>query len=38
MEQALAGNEAVIIAHPEIQMLDIMLQRIDRMIARVRGA
>jgi hypothetical protein len=38
LEHALAGDEAVIMAHPEIQMLDIALQRIDRMIARVRGA
>jgi len=38
LEQALAGDEAVTMAHPEIQMLDIALQRIDRMIARARGA
>jgi len=38
LERALAGDEAVTMAHPEIQMLDIALQRIDRMIARVRGA
>jgi len=37
LEHVLAADEAVIMAHPQIQMLDISLQRIDRMIARVRG-
>jgi hypothetical protein len=37
LEHALAGDEAVIMAHPEIQLLDIALQRIDRMIASVRA-
>jgi len=37
LEHALAADEAVIVDHPEIQMLDIALQRIDRMIARVHG-
>lgn len=38
LEHALGGDEAVIMAHPEVQLFDIALQRIDRMIARVRGA
>jgi hypothetical protein len=38
LEHALGGDEAIIMAHPEVQLFDIALQRIDRMIARVRGA
>ena len=38
LEHALGHDEAVIMAHPEVQLFDIALQRIDRMIARVRGA
>jgi hypothetical protein len=36
LENVLVGDAAVVMAHPEIQLLDIALQRIDRIIARVR--
>jgi hypothetical protein len=38
LENALVRDAAVIAEHPEIQLLDIALQRIDGMIARFRGA
>jgi hypothetical protein len=33
----LANDPALIAAHPEIQMLDVSVQRIDRMIGQLNG-
>jgi hypothetical protein len=38
LEHALAGDKVVITAHPEIQMLDIVLQKLDLLIARAGAA
>lgn len=37
LEAALVGDSIVVATHPEIQSLDICLQRVDRVLKRLRG-
>ena len=37
LESALTEDTALVAAHPEIQTIDISLQRVDRVLKRLRA-